>query len=527
MQAQVFAMIVFGLGSVASAQSLRGAYYQYHELAQGKVRSEFEFNGGVSYPTGYWALGHAKAGGFIDPDYTLLTMPSGSACSLLSGGITTNFRPRVLKNQMIAGTLVNFEGEQESADLSVTGASVAGGPFDSDFWEQQFGRASRGAAGGSATTSGVSSNAELLSHYLDRKFYDFFTSAPSPTFIGRDIGHVWAAGDSSGSFTVTGITVPGAGTGSVTIGTVELGVQGRNVLYHEFGDAPTGSMTTADQSAICSANSASMIYEQLRGHAYYRVEVSIPGNATQIFEGFGAVSIAGAAPIRRGAFSGTSAVLADNYQHSTACSTVFNRGAAVSGSMPTQDAYANISDGIVSVPIQVSGALLKDSMGNPIPFTVSAVTTSFIQYGPCSRLLLPVTPPTTPPTGPVRSPAGVSSAHRIALVLGVGSVEGTAAYLPAADNDWDGDVDSSDYLAVMTRPDMLNFPCLADIGTAGGVMAADGTIDNNDYVVFINEYFNNTLIADVGVVGGVRGSDGVLDNNDWIVFINEFFAGCP
>lgn len=109
----------------------------------------------------------------------------------------------------------------------------------------------------------------------------------------------------------------------------------------------------------------------------------------------------------------------------------------------------------------------------------------------------------------------------------MGSLDGTAAYIPAADTDWDGDVDMTDYLAAMSRPEMLDFPCLADIGKQGGVLGADGVIDNNDFVVYNSEYFLGSLIADVGVVGGLRGSDGTVDNNDFIVFINAYFSTCP
>jgi hypothetical protein len=36
-------------------------------------------------------------------------------------------------------------------------------------------------------------------------------------------------------------------------------------------------------------------------------------------------------------------------------------------------------------------------------------------------------------------------------------------------------------------------------------------------------------IADLGIQGGFPGSDGVLDNNDFIIFIEAFFnhTGCP
>jgi hypothetical protein len=71
-------------------------------------------------------------------------------------------------------------------------------------------------------------------------------------------------------------------------------------------------------------------------------------------------------------------------------------------------------------------------------------------------------------------------------------------------------------------------PCgPADLGSAGGVPGFDGVLNNNDFIAFINLFFNANPAADVGVAGGLHGSDGVYDNNDFIAFINLFFAGCP
>jgi hypothetical protein len=69
--------------------------------------------------------------------------------------------------------------------------------------------------------------------------------------------------------------------------------------------------------------------------------------------------------------------------------------------------------------------------------------------------------------------------------------------------------------------------CLADVGSTGGVAGPDGVLDNNDFIAFIDAFFNNDmLMADVGKTGGVAGADNTLDNNDFIVFIDGFFAGC-
>jgi hypothetical protein len=68
--------------------------------------------------------------------------------------------------------------------------------------------------------------------------------------------------------------------------------------------------------------------------------------------------------------------------------------------------------------------------------------------------------------------------------------------------------------------------CAADIGQAGGTAGSDGLLNNNDFVVFIDYFFNHNPLADRGTVGGVPGHDGSFDNNDFVVFIDQFFASC-
>jgi len=70
-------------------------------------------------------------------------------------------------------------------------------------------------------------------------------------------------------------------------------------------------------------------------------------------------------------------------------------------------------------------------------------------------------------------------------------------------------------------------PCPADLGSTGGTAGADGNLDNNDFVVFIDFFFSHDPRADVGSTGGVHGSDGAWDNNDFVVYIDLFFEGCP
>jgi hypothetical protein len=57
-----------------------------------------------------------------------------------------------------------------------------------------------------------------------------------------------------------------------------------------------------------------------------------------------------------------------------------------------------------------------------------------------------------------------------------------------------------------------------------GVAGADNHLDNNDFVVFIDLFFNHNAIADMGSTGGTPGADGAWDNNDFVVFIDNFFT---
>ena len=58
------------------------------------------------------------------------------------------------------------------------------------------------------------------------------------------------------------------------------------------------------------------------------------------------------------------------------------------------------------------------------------------------------------------------------------------------------------------------------------ISGQDGALDNNDFIVFIDMFFNADSGADMGIQGGLPGSDGIFDNNDFIAFINWYFTGC-
>jgi len=70
--------------------------------------------------------------------------------------------------------------------------------------------------------------------------------------------------------------------------------------------------------------------------------------------------------------------------------------------------------------------------------------------------------------------------------------------------------------------------CAADIGGQGGDPGSDGALDNNDFIVFIDAFFNSAPVADMGGQGGTPGADGHFDNNDFVAFIDAFFnaTGC-
>ncbi len=68
--------------------------------------------------------------------------------------------------------------------------------------------------------------------------------------------------------------------------------------------------------------------------------------------------------------------------------------------------------------------------------------------------------------------------------------------------------------------------CPADIGRQGGVAGADGELNNNDFIAFIDYFFSQDRRADRGVQGGVAGTDGQFDNNDFVVYIDQYFSGC-
>ena len=95
------------------------------------------------------------------------------------------------------------------------------------------------------------------------------------------------------------------------------------------------------------------------------------------------------------------------------------------------------------------------------------------------------------------------------------------------------DTDTWSQSGTIASPSMGGFatyvrpPCgNTDLGKAGGFPGADGQLDNNDFVAFINYFFDNDPRADFGRAGGFAGSDGSFDNNDFIAYIDQFFFGC-
>ncbi len=99
--------------------------------------------------------------------------------------------------------------------------------------------------------------------------------------------------------------------------------------------------------------------------------------------------------------------------------------------------------------------------------------------------------------------------------------------------DWIGTNDTRRYRCIVsdssgnTVSDAARLTALtADFGSVGGDTVPDGTLDNNDFVVYIDAYFSGDPRADLGTAGGQPGGDGRLDVNDFVVFVDLFFNGC-
>jgi trimeric autotransporter adhesin len=85
-----------------------------------------------------------------------------------------------------------------------------------------------------------------------------------------------------------------------------------------------------------------------------------------------------------------------------------------------------------------------------------------------------------------------------------------------------GSVTSIPAIIAVTIP-----PCgRADIAGEGAAAGADGLLDNNDFVAFIQFFFDGDARADLGSEGAAPVADGLFDNNDFVVFIDAFFQGC-
>lgn len=68
-----------------------------------------------------------------------------------------------------------------------------------------------------------------------------------------------------------------------------------------------------------------------------------------------------------------------------------------------------------------------------------------------------------------------------------------------------------------------------DRASTGATPGSDGALTNDDFIVFISQFFEGDIRADIGSVGAEPLPDGQLDNNDFIVFIRLFFEfpACP
>jgi plastocyanin len=189
-----------------------------------------------------------------------------------------------------------------------------------------------------------------------------------------------------------------------------------------------------------------------------------------------------------------------------------------------------------------AAAALSFSAARAEPRTVNVYVYSnaFSQNNPASN------PPTTLPDNPT---IYVGDAIRWVRISGT---HNTIAALGQAESWSSGNISSaSPYLHTFTHAGDFNYYCshhgadiglglvagmsgtihvlpiacsTADVGVQGGTAGQDRILDNNDFIVFINLFFNADAAADMGVQGGGAGHDGLFDNNDFVAFINTFFA---
>lgn len=68
---------------------------------------------------------------------------------------------------------------------------------------------------------------------------------------------------------------------------------------------------------------------------------------------------------------------------------------------------------------------------------------------------------------------------------------------------------------------------IADIASLGGWATPDGQLTADDVILFLSDFFANSLRADIATLGGLPVPDGLLTADDIIAFLGAFFAGVP
>ncbi|MFT3684426.1 MAG: GC-type dockerin domain-anchored protein [Phycisphaerales bacterium] len=148
--------------------------------------------------------------------------------------------------------------------------------------------------------------------------------------------------------------------------------------------------------------------------------------------------------------------------------------------------------------------------------------------GHLSMLTFGQTSPTRPAVDPTGSPKPRNGSDG-SLAAGehyLAVAEYNAAFAPTG---WYATTTGthSGTVTVEFRTNLPALPCgPSDLGGPGGQHGADGLLNNNDFIAFIDLFFTQNPLADMGGVGGLAPGDGHFDNNDFIVFINRFFQGC-
>ena len=176
----------------------------------------------------------------------------------------------------------------------------------------------------------------------------------------------------------------------------------------------------------------------------------------------------------------------------------------------------------VNSPIDDHEIAVYSPLGNRIAFDDDGGSDnrSMLTFGAVAPVRPAVLPVSSPELRDGHDGPLAAGVHYLAVTQYDASFDATGFFATTNGNE-------TGQIVVEFRTNLPPPPCsAADIGSQGGIAVPDWALDNNDFVVFIDAFFNHAAIADRGTTGGIPGADGAWDNNDFIVFIDQFFAGC-